>query len=187
MPPVEEDVEEEYEDEDDFQEDESHVGDTVDDEEEIDVEAIIERARESQDRGEYGPAIAEYQELIRLLPTEPEGFNGLAWILATCPDTRFRNGARAVQFARRAVDLQTKSGEPVGPEGLARVVAIVEYQKTLAAAHAEAGDFAAALATLETALASAPAAERARLATYRVLYRMRRPYREVPPPLLTKS
>lgn len=184
---AEEDREEEEEEHEEEELEEAETDQADGDEEEIDVEPYLERARQYQDCSEYGRAIAEFQELIRLLPTEPEGFNGLAWVLATCPDARFRNGARAVQYGQRAVKLQAESDEPEVPEGVACTVAVVEYQKTLAAAHAEAGNFAAALAALEAGLAIAPAAEKPRLATYRMLFRMRRPYRDLPGPAVAKN
>jgi tetratricopeptide (TPR) repeat protein len=52
--------------------------------------------------------------------------NNLAWLLATCADSRLRNGKEAVQLA-------TAACEAVGYK--------VEFVDTLAAAHAEAGQF----------------------------------------------
>jgi hypothetical protein len=193
LPSAEETLDDDLEAEEEaYQEDTEELTNEADDEadgeeEEIDVEPYLERARQFQDSGEYARALAEYQELVRLLPTEPEGFNGLAWIMGTCPDARFRNGARAVQYAQRAVKLYAESDEPDVPAGITVAVSAVEYQKTLAAAHAEAGNFAAALAALEAGLANAPAVEKPRLATYRMLYRMRRPYRDLPGPAVTKN
>ncbi len=50
----------------------------------------------------------------------------LAWLLATCPDARVRDGRRAVSLARHALELAR--AHPDLPE-------------TLAAAYAEAGNF----------------------------------------------
>ena len=53
--------------------------------------------------------------------------NSLAWLRATCPEARVRNGKEAVEFATKACELsQWKNGSNID---------------TLAAAYAEAGDF----------------------------------------------
>jgi len=63
--------------------------------------------------------------------------NNLAWLLATHPDEKIRNGPRAVEMAKRACEL-TKWTQPflIG---------------TLAAAYAEAGQFGDAVAMGEKA------------------------------------
>jgi tetratricopeptide (TPR) repeat protein len=60
--------------------------------------------------------------------------NKLAWLLATCPDPKLRDPARAVEHARRAVELAPESGT---------------VRNTLGVAHYRAGDWAAAVAALE--------------------------------------
>ena len=50
-------------------------------------------------------AIKLFQEAIELAPQQPVGLRNLAWVYATCPDHRFRNGAKAVELARRACEL----------------------------------------------------------------------------------
>jgi tetratricopeptide (TPR) repeat protein len=72
-------------------------------------------------------AIPEYRKALELDPKNIEALNNLAWILATTPEARFRNGAEAVELAQRACE-QTSWQQTV-------------YVGTLAAAHAEAGDF----------------------------------------------
>lgn len=62
-------------------------------------------------------------------PDSSRALNQLAWQLATDPDPAWRDGARAVELAKRAVEL-----EP-----------LPSYQDTLAAARAETGDFAEAV------------------------------------------
>jgi tetratricopeptide (TPR) repeat protein len=87
-----------------------------------------------------GSAINHLQAAIRLAPDWPLPFNNLAWILATQSDPQFRNGPEATKLALRAVTL---TGET--PSML----------DTLAAAYAESGQFADAVATAQSAVQKA--------------------------------
>src|SRR5829696_3064008 len=80
--------------------------------------------------GNYARALAGYEEAARLTPHDAEAHNDRAWLLATCPDARYRDGKRAVGSATRACELTNW-----------RKSALLD---TLAAAYAEAGDFARA-------------------------------------------
>lgn len=148
------------------------------DEEEVDVDWHLDRAADFQAQGNYLRAIGGYVELVRLLPDEPEGYQGLAWIWATCPDAQFRNGPRAVEYASRAVELVEKlksvSREMEEEE---RQMAI-DSLETLAAAHAEVGDFEAALVAMDRALAAASKEDQARLRYRRLLFQAKKPCRE---------
>ena len=87
---------------------------------------------------EFTHAIAQFRQVIRNHPELPDAFNNLAWMLATCPEERVRNGAEAVTCAERACQL-THHKQTV-------------YLSTLAAAYAEAGRFPEAIDAAETAL-----------------------------------
>ena len=80
---------------------------------------------------EYGKAIAEYDEAIRLDPKLTDPHCARAWILATCPDGRYRDGRKAVEWATKACELE----QWTCPCELG----------TLAAAYAEVGDFESAV------------------------------------------
>ncbi|MBW2645696.1 MAG: tetratricopeptide repeat protein [Deltaproteobacteria bacterium] len=84
-------------------------------------------------KGDYAQAIADYNRALAIDPRFVVAYNNQAWLLATCPDGKYRNGAKAVELALKAVELT--------PD--------VYQLDTLAAAYAEAGKFEDAIATQE--------------------------------------
>ena len=95
----------------------------------------------------YDGAIEDYETVLRREPGSSGTLNNLAWVLATAKDPRVRDGARAVIHAKQAVRLKR----------------LPAWLDTLAAAHAECGDFARAIALMEEAfLLSSPPNERFR-------------------------
>lgn len=82
------------------------------------------------DKGDFDRAIADYERALRLNPELAPALNSLAWDLATMPSATRRDGARAVQFAERAIAL---NGREPG------------FLDSAAAAYAEAGRFADAV------------------------------------------
>ena len=53
----------------------------------------------------FDQALADCDEAIRLDPKESLGYDGRAWIWATCSDERYRDGRRAVESATRGCEL----------------------------------------------------------------------------------
>jgi tetratricopeptide (TPR) repeat protein len=109
--------------------------------------------------GQFKRAQDDFVAAVRLDPREPDVLNNAAWFRATCPDASFRNGKEAVELASRACALDKwKDADEID---------------TLAAAHAEAGNFAEAERYQLKALSLLSADEalrpkfRARLETYR--------------------
>ena len=88
--------------------------------------------------GEYEKALADYAEAIRLDPKLAKAFNRRAWLWATCPDIKYRDGKPAVKSATFACELT----------GWNDAISL----GTLAAAYAECGDFDAAASYQEKAL-----------------------------------
>jgi tetratricopeptide (TPR) repeat protein len=78
------------------------------------------------------------REIAANAPDSPRMLDELAWLLATYPDSKSRDGAEAVRLAERACDLTER-----------RIPALLD---TLAAAYAEAGDFPRAVGVAEEAL-----------------------------------
>jgi tetratricopeptide (TPR) repeat protein len=115
-------------------------------------------------KGNYHEAIANYTEAIRLDPESPIRYSTLAWLLATCPDGQYRDGAKAVQLAGKACELTDYTDA---------------YNLCwLAAAHAEAGNFDDAVAWQRKALALAAPDEKAGMRWCLELYEAGKPYHE---------
>ena len=119
-------------------------------------------------KGRVAEAIAQYQTALQTKPDSVDVLNNLAWLLATCPDARLRDGVQAVNHAERACEL-THYGAPL-------------LVGTLAAAYAEAGRYDDAMTAAQKACALATAAgERELLETNQKLlamYRAHQPYHE---------
>jgi tetratricopeptide (TPR) repeat protein len=90
--------------------------------------------------GKVREAIQEYQSTLQLNPAHVDGLNRLAWILATNPDATLRDGPKAVELAEHACKL-TNFQRPI-------------LLLTLAAAYAEAGQFAEAVNAAQRANAA---------------------------------
>ncbi|MSU59275.1 MAG: tetratricopeptide repeat protein [Pedosphaera sp.] len=89
-------------------------------------------ALSAEELGRPAEAVEHYRDALRINPDFTAALNNLAWILATHPDAKLRDGAAAVELAERACRL-TGHGQPLP-------------LLTLAAASAEAGQLAEAIA-----------------------------------------
>jgi Flp pilus assembly protein TadD len=78
------------------------------------------------------------REIAGNAPDSPRMLDELAWLLATYPDSKSRDGTEAVRLAERACALTER-----------RIPALLD---TLAAAYAEGGDFPRAINVAEEAL-----------------------------------
>jgi tetratricopeptide (TPR) repeat protein len=119
-------------------------------------------------QGRGAKAIPHFREVLRLSPKNPQAANDLAWLLATNPDEKLRNGAEAVQLAERACRM-TDFRNPGTLD-------------TLAAAYAEDGRFEDALATarkaLTLAVSSGPPGLAEELRKRLRLYEKRQPFHQ---------
>jgi tetratricopeptide (TPR) repeat protein len=116
--------------------------------------------------GDYVAAKADLQEAILLDPNHPNAFKNLAWLAATCPDSSFRKGAQAIEWTKTAFELAKKD--------------VAEWLPIMAAAHAEAGDFAEAIRWQTRYRDECPPDSKASAEARLELYRSGQPYREEP-------
>jgi tetratricopeptide (TPR) repeat protein len=83
---------------------------------------------------QYEKALADLNKGIEFEPKNARAWSNLAWLLATCPDTKVRAPSRAVELAKKAVDLGPKEGV---------------IWNTLGVAHFRAGNWQAAIEALD--------------------------------------
>ncbi len=93
-------------------------------------QALRGRADAYLNVGEHADAVKDFEAALKLEPEDTAVLNNFAWVLATSPEDAVRDGERAVELATKAVELTE--------EKQAHILS------TLAAAHAETGDFEAA-------------------------------------------
>jgi len=123
-----------------------------------------------QELRNYDGAKKAWERVLELTPGHVRAQARLAWLLATCPVDELRDGPRAVQLARSAVDSSQGEG--------------VMAREALAAALAETGDYPQATAVAaqlleDTQLPHEPdRAGRVRAALYE--YQSGRPFRATP-------
>jgi len=85
-------------------------------------------------KGEIKEAVAAWEQSLSFDPDNADAANNIAWVRATATDADLRDGRQALELAQRA--LRAGGGNPV-------------VLRTLAAAQAENGQFAEAIATCQ--------------------------------------
>jgi tetratricopeptide (TPR) repeat protein len=131
------------------------------------VEAYVGRTMAYLRRKDYVRAAQEMETATRLESKQPaETLNSLAWLQATSPDKRARNGAAAIEVATKACQLTQWNDW--------------RYVDTLAAAYAESGNFTEAANYQKLALRTAdgPPAVIENAKKRLNLYEQHKPYRE---------
>ena len=131
------------------------------------VEAYVGRTMAYLKKKDYVRAAQEMEMATRVESKTPANtLNSLAWLQATCPDKRARNGAAAIDTATKACQLTQWNDW--------------RYVDTLAAAYAESGNFTEAANYQKLALRAAkgppPVIEEAKKRLS--LYEQHKPYRE---------
>lgn len=117
-------------------------------------------------RKDYNQAIIDFEQAIGCNPDSSRAYVSLAWLLATCPEERVRDGKLAIELATKACN------QPDWPFGWS----------VLAAAYAEAGRFDEAVSCQMKMLADShydgPAGDEFRQRLE--LYKQKKPFRESP-------
>jgi tetratricopeptide (TPR) repeat protein len=98
---------------------------------------LLNRGGAYDQLGLWAEALADWSRAAELDPRSAPACNDCAWLLATCPDLKFRDPARAVELAEKAVGLAPKEGS---------------YWNTLGVALYRAHDWRAAVAALEKSM-----------------------------------
>ena len=132
------------------------------------VQEYLDLASALSAAGPSDAAITQCREALRLQPDSPLALMNLAWIRASDPNDRIRNGPEAVILAERACEL-TEFRNP-------------SFLGTLAAAYAEAGRFEDAIRAAEKAIDLARIAGNQKLAEKNQqlleMYRAGKPFHE---------
>lgn len=125
--------------------------------------AFANRGSVYKQRRDYAKAVADYGASLRLNNYIITTHNDLAWLLATCPDKKYRNGKQAVEHARYACE-QTRFRD-------------WNMLETLAAAYAEKGEFDQAVTWAKEARRRAPKQQQAKLKKLAERFADRKPLR----------
>ena len=112
---------------------------------------------------DYKEAIRDYSKAIELDQKNSLAYNNLAWILSTCEDEKFRDGKRALFFAKKAVDLNPS----------------FTNLSTLAAAYAENNIFEEAVKIMEK-IVPVEKDQKEKNEKYLKLFKNHQPVREIP-------
>ncbi len=115
--------------------------------------------------GQHAEAIADYEKAYKLRPDDSGLLNNFAWVLATSPDDKLRNGKRALELAQEAARLTDHQQAHI--------------LSTLAAAYAETGDFETALKWSQKAVDTGKDEQKADLAKELESYKAKKPFREL--------
>ncbi len=117
-------------------------------------------------KGEWSDALQFYDQALTYSPNAMMALNGKAWVLATVPDERVRDGHAGVRLARHASRLMRDEFSPA--------------LATLAAAHAEVREFEEAVQWQKKAIELAPEANKEPLRKALELYESGKPFRSTP-------
>jgi Flp pilus assembly protein TadD len=128
------------------------------------VDALSHRALAHVAKKDYEKAKQDFLQATQLDSRSPAIYNELAWLCATCPDAKVRDGKKAVESATKAVELSGKK-DP-------------EFFDTLAASYAEVGNFDEAVKTSTKAIELAPPKDKAEYQARQELYKAKKPFRD---------
>ncbi len=128
------------------------------------AETLINRGDAYLALRQWREAATDYREAIALDADFGRAYQGAAWLMATCPDDRYRNSQLALQAAEKAVELDGRADS--------------KYLDTLAAAYASAGEFDKAKQTVAEAIKIASKKHVNSLQRRLALYQQNQPYHQ---------
>ena len=115
-------------------------------------------------KGEWEKAIDDLKETLRMDPASSQAQNDLAWVQATCPDAKYRDGKSAIDLARKACEATKWKKD--------------DYIVTLAAAHAEVGEYDEAVKRMTQASEIDPKRDAATREQLLKLFKQSMPHRD---------
>ena len=131
-------------------------------------DAYANRGDAQMKLGQWEAAARDYRRAMRLGPDSTRALQSAAWLMATCPEERFRDRELAVKTAEKLLEF---SVDRLG----------ISTFDTLAAAYANAERYDEAVQTLDQALESADEELKKELTARRILYQSKKPFRESAP------
>ena len=138
---------------------------------EKDALAYTDRGDAHHRLGHWQHAASDYRRAIKLDEALGRAYQGAAWLMATCPDKRYRNHERALQAAQKSIELDGDEDH--------------RYLDTLAAAQAANDNYEEAVLEIEQAIELAPENETGKLQDRLKLYQEKKPYRQASRPRRT--
>lgn len=128
------------------------------------ADCYVFRGDAYQSQGQWRKASLDYRAAIKRDVKNAHAFRSSAWLMATCPDERFRDQKRGIEAAELAAKLYVES----------------DYRTldALAAAYANASEFDKATEAMEKAIQLAPRKALDSLAQRQQLYENRQPFRQ---------
>jgi Tfp pilus assembly protein PilF len=133
-------------------------------EDEKNAQALRSRGDAYLSVSKHAEAIKDYEIAMKEEPEDTGVLNNFAWVLATSPDDKVRNGKRALELAKKACDL-TGYKKP-------------HILSTLASCHAELGDFDEAIKWSTKACDMSPDDIKEQLSKELESYKQKKPWRE---------
>jgi len=127
--------------------------------------ALRARADTLLNIGKHAEAIADYEKALAQQTDDSGILNNLAWVLATSPDDKIRDGKRAIKLATKACELTDYK--------------LPHILSTLAAAYAETGDFQTARKWSQKAVDIGDKQHQDSLKKELESYKANKPWREV--------
>ena len=125
---------------------------------------LAQRAGAAERKGESDQEFECIKRIMEAKPLNDLAYAAVAWFYASSPEARYRNGKKAVEYAEKAVSLKRHYA----------------HLDTLAAAYAEAGDFAKAVSIQEEAIRLCDSQLKGDFGERLALYQSQRPYYRKP-------